>query len=38
MLSLNVGVAMEKEEGEGGQLSAAVDKANAVASEKHVFD
>ncbi len=29
MLSLDVGVAMQKEEGEGGQLSAAMDKANA---------
>ena len=34
MLSLDVGVAMQKEEGEGGQLSAAMDKANAVASEE----
>ncbi len=34
MLSLVVGVAMQKQEGEGGQLSAAMDKANAVASEE----
>jgi hypothetical protein len=34
MLSIDVGVAMQKEEGEGGQLSAAMDKANAVASEE----
>ncbi len=34
MLSLDVGVATQKEEGEGGQLNAAMDKANAVASDE----
>ena len=34
MLSLDLGVTMQKEAGEGGQLSAAMDKANAVASEE----
>jgi len=34
MLSINVGVAVKKEAGEGGQLSAAMDEANAVASEE----
>ena len=34
MLSIDVGAAMQQEEFEGGQLSAAMDKANAVASEE----
>jgi len=34
MLSIDVGVAVKKEAGEGGQLSAAMDEANAVASEE----
>ena len=33
MLSIDVGAAMQQEEFEGGQLSAAMHKANAVASE-----
>ena len=34
VLSTDVGIALQKEEGESGQLSAAMDKANAVASEE----